>query len=83
MFGTMPWSLRSRPELNARPDPGEDHDPRVVLVGDGVEGVVELDHELDRHRVEPIGAVHPHDRDVRARVLHEHEGRGIRHGPGP
>ena len=66
MFGTTPWSLRSRPEQNARPDPGEHDHPGVVLLGDLVEGVVELDDELDRHRVEPIRAVHLHHRDVRA-----------------
>ena len=83
MFGTMPWSFRSRPDENARPDPVSTTTQVSFSSASPVEGVVELGHQLDRHRVEPVGAVHPHHRHVRAGVLHEDERRLVGHGPGP
>jgi radical SAM superfamily enzyme YgiQ (UPF0313 family) len=59
MFGTIPVSFRSSPD--------------VVVLREGDEGVVELAHELDRHRVEAIRTVQPHRRDVGARTVDEHE----------
>ena len=83
MFGTMPWSFRSRPEQKARPEPVSTTTQVSFSSAIAVERVVELDDQLDRHGVEPVGPVHPHHRHVRARVLHEDEGRLVGHGPGP
>jgi len=74
--------LEVEPGAEGPTRPGEHHHPGVVLLGDGVEGVVQLRHQLDRHGVETIGPVHPHHCQVRAGVLYEHEGWGVGHGPG-
>ena len=83
MFGTMPWSFRSSPDENARPEPVSTTTQVSFSSASAVERVVQLRHQLDRHGVEPVGPVHPHHRDVRAGVLHEHERRLVGHGPGP
>ena len=80
MLGTIAVVLEVEPGRERSPGSGEHDHPGVVLVGDRLEGRVQLGHQLDRHRVEPVGAVHPHDGDVRTGVLHEHEGRGVGHG---
>ena len=64
--------MRSRPEQNAAAGAGEDHDvacrcrPRPRS-----QRVVELDDQLDRHRVEPVGPVQRDDARVRLRLLDE------------
>ena len=83
MFGTIPWSFRSRPDEKARPDPVSTTTHVSFSSASADEGVVELRDELDRHGVEPVRAVHPHHRHVRTGVLHEDEGRLVGHGPGP
>ena len=56
--GTEPTSLA-----------GEDHAGRVVVLGDTREGLVERHHQLEGHRVHPLGPVHGDHRGVRSRLV--------------
>ena len=49
------------------------HHPAVVVGSHLLERVVERDHEVDRHRVEPVGAVQRDDGDVVDRPVDEDE----------
>ena len=53
--------------------PVQDHDPRLGVAGDGVQGVVERGDQVVVHRVEPIGSVQGEARHVRLESLHEHD----------
>ena len=64
-----PVVLEVEPGAEATTRAGEHHDVGVVVVGDGLQRLVELDDELDRHRVQAIGPVQRDHARVRLRLL--------------
>src|SRR5207248_7481397 len=76
--GTRPWTrilaVGSRAEGVARP--GDHDDADVVVVTQGLEGFLEGNHHVERHRVHALGPVQRDEGDARARPVDQDEGHG-------